>query len=183
MPPRSARLVTLACGLLLAGCGGSGPPPRALPGVQLRIDAPAEAGTTDTDTVEVRGTVSPAGATVLVEGDEAEVHGGTFSHTVAVGPGPNVVDVVAGAPRRPAAMTALRVVREVPVEVPDVAGQAPDDARRTLERAGLAVKLTRGGGLFDEIIPGEVGACGTTPGAGERVRAGSQVVVEVRKSC
>lgn len=179
--PRLLCLVTFA--LLLGGCGSQAAPSKALPGVQLRIDAPPDAGTTDAESVEVRGTVSPAAATVLVAGDEVSVQGGSFSHTVALDPGPNVVDVEAGAPRRPAAMTALRVLREVPVEVPDVSGESPSAARRTLEAAGLTVRLTRGGGLLDEIIPGEIGVCGTAPDAGERVKAGSRVVVEVRKSC
>lgn len=178
---RPLCLMTLA--LLLGGCGAQSPPPKALPGVQLRIDSPPDAGTTDAESVEVRGTVTPAAATVLVAGDDVSVQGGSFSHTVALEPGPNIVDVEAGASRRPAAMTALRVLREVPVEVPDVGGESPEAAQRTLEAAGLTVELTRGGGLLDEIIPGEIGVCGTSPDAGERVKTGSRVVVEVRKSC
>jgi PASTA domain/Glucodextranase, domain B len=179
----SIRLLCLLVALGVAGCGGSPEPPKALPGVQLRVDGPRDASVTEGTSVLVTGTVTPAGATVLVGGDEAAVTDGRFSHSVDLEPGTNVVDVEAGAPRRPAAMTAVRVTREVPVEVPDVSGKAPDDARDQLQALGFVVQVKRGGGLFDELVPGSLGVCGTDPDAGERLRRGSTVTVEVRKTC
>lgn len=175
-------MATVAC-VLLMGCGGSEPAPKALAGVRLQVDAPVDAAVTQGEDVVVSGTVDPASATVLVGGDEATVNGGRFSASVALQPGVNVVDVQAGAPRRPAAMTAVRVTREVPIEVPDVAGKSPDDAERQLTALGFTVKVRRGGGLLDEIVPGTIGVCGTDPDAGEKLRPGSAVTVEVRKTC
>jgi len=50
------------------------------------------------ETVVLRGTVSPAGATVLVHGRRVEVAGGTFEATVGLEAGTNVIDVLASAP-------------------------------------------------------------------------------------
>ncbi len=175
-------MATVAC-VLLASCGGTEPAPRALAAVRLQVDAPVDTAVTQEAQVRVSGTVSPASATVLVGGEEATVSDGRFAKTVALQPGVNVVDVQAGAPRRPAAMTAVRVTREVPIAVPDVAGDAPDDAKTQLTDLGFSVEVRRGGGLLDEIVPGTIGVCGTDPEAGELVRPGSTVTVEVRKTC
>src|SRR3954466_3180497 len=105
---------------LLAGCGGDRKPEPALPPVRLTIDGPLDPATVDKGTVDVHGRVTPADARVLVGGDEAGVEGGAFSATVSLSPGANVIDVEAGAPRRAAAMTAVRVIRRVPVEIPDL---------------------------------------------------------------
>jgi len=80
-------------------------------------------------------------------------------------------------------MTALRVTRRVPVEVPDVAGLSPEDATKALEGRGLRADVKRSGGLLDDLLPGSLGVCRTDPDAGERVRAGTAVSVEVAKSC
>ena len=181
---RALTVMSAVTCVLLAGCGGSEPPPPALPGVQLRVSTPMDASTTQGEAVLVSGIVRPASATVLVGGDEATMSGeGRFSKTVELQPGTNVVDVEAGAPRRPAAMTALRITREVPIEVPDVAGDAPDDAEGRLRALGFTVRTERGGGLLDELVPGTLGVCGSDPGAGERIRPGSTVTLEVRKTC
>src|SRR4051794_32400709 len=114
-----ARVIAVAAAVVataaVTGCGKSGPAPKALAPVRLRLDAPADLVRMDADTVEVRGRVWPADATVLVQGRSADVTGGIFSATVRLDPGANLVDVVAGAESRPSAMTALRVVRLIPV--------------------------------------------------------------------
>jgi hypothetical protein len=127
--------------------------------------------------------VTPADARVLVAGDDAGVDGGSFSATVALEPGANVIDIEAGAPRRPAAMTAVRVVRQVPVEIPDLAGEKPGDAIRALHGLGLQTKSEDAGGLLDGLLPGDPGVCETDPAAGEKVKAGSTVKVRVAKAC
>jgi hypothetical protein len=178
---RSLLLAPLV--LTLAGCGGDPKPTPALPPVRLTIDGPPDAATVDQGTIEVHGRVSPANAQVLVMGDEAGVDSGAFDAIVTLRPGANVIDIVAGAPRRPAAMTALRIVRRVPVTIPDLAGQAPADAIRSLQALGLNTKTEKAGGLLDDILPGTPGVCETSPGAGEKVKAGSTVTVRTAKSC
>jgi hypothetical protein len=181
---RPVRLLLLAP--LLAGLTGCGSNPQRTPAlapVRLTIDAPLDAATVDQGTIEVHGRVSPAGARVLVAGDEAGVDGGAFSAIVQLAPGANVIDVEAGAPRRAAAMTAVRVVRRVPVAIPQLAGETPADAIRTLEGLGFKTTTEKAGGLLDDILPGTVGVCDTVPGAGQKVKAGSTVKVRVAKSC
>lgn len=180
---RALPLLSLGLALAVAGCRDEPEREPALAPVRLAVTVPADAAQVDADEVTVSGTVSPAGTPVLVAGEQAAVSGGTFSAEVDLDPGANVVDVVAGAPRRPAAMTAVRITRLVPVEVPDVDDRDPEEARAALEALGLEVEFSRGGGLFDGLLPGDPGVCGTEPGAGERVRPGSTVTVVVANAC
>src|SRR4051812_46830071 len=64
--------------------------------VGLKVSAPDDMSNVRAESVEVKGTVAPAGAAVLVLGQRAAVSGGgTFSTTVALQPGANVIDVMA----------------------------------------------------------------------------------------
>jgi hypothetical protein len=175
----------LTLGLLLtaglAACGGRERTP-ALPPVRVVLTAPADLSSVESRTITVRGTVAPAGARVLVQGREAEVRDGRFSADVELDGGANVIDVQAAAPRRPAAMAAVRVTRLVPVRVPQVEGYPPDDAVDALEAVGLHADV-RETGFLDPLLPGSVGVCFTDPAAGEKVRVGTTVTVTVQKSC
>ena len=182
---RSPSVLPLVCALAAAaaGCGGEdrpAAPPRA---VQLELSGPVDAGTVEGDAVEVSGRVVPSAAAVQVLGREVDVSGGRFTTEVTLEEGANLIDVAASAPGRRPATTAVRVVREVPVEVPDLRGDDPEAAVETLEGLGLRADLRRGGGLLDDLIPGALGVCGTDPEDGERVRPGTTVTVEVAKAC
>ena len=85
--------------------------------------------------MQVRGTVSPPGARVRVQGHVAQVSGGEFISSVKLAQGANVIDVVAAASGRAAAMTAFRVTREERVAVPDLAGLSVDDAQQAADEA------------------------------------------------
>ena len=165
----------------LAACGDRERTPALAP-VHLVLTAPADLSSVEAHTITVRGTVVPAGARVLVQGREAEVREGRFSAEVDLVGGDNVIDVQAAAPRRPAAMTAVRVTRLVPVRIPKVEGYPPEDAVDALEAVGLRADI-RETGFFDEILPGSLGVCFTDPPAGEKVRVGTTVAVVVQKSC
>ena len=175
----------LTLGLLLvaglAACGGRERTP-ALPAVRLVLTAPGDASSVESPTVMESGTVAPPDARVLIQGREAEVRGGRFSAEVELAGGANVIDVQAAAPRRPAAMTAVRVTRLVPVRVPNVERFPPGDAVDALEAVGLRADV-RDGGILDDILPGTPGVCETEPPRGERVPVGTTVTVVVRKSC
>ena len=80
-------------------------------------------------------------------------------------------------------MTAVRVTRQVPIEIPDVSDDTPDAAEDRLAALGFEKEIRRGGGLLDELVLGEPGVCGTDPEAGERALPGETVVIEVRKTC
>ncbi len=179
------RVLRATLGLVLAagfaGCGDRTRTP-ALPPVQLVLSAPADSSSVQARTVTVRGTVTPAGARVLVQGREADVVDGRFSAEVELAGGANVIDVAAAAPRRPAAMAALRVTRLVPVRIPDVEGWSPEDAVSELEALGLRADLRRTG-FLDEFLPGSYGVCGTDPPTGTKVRVGTTVIMVVEKSC
>jgi hypothetical protein len=183
----SARpVLVLAClAAAAAGCGGDGGEraQRASVPVVLEVGSPADNSVVRTDTVEIRGTVEPAGAAVEVLGRRAETSGGTFSSRVALQPGANVIDVVATARGRGPAMTAVRVTRELPVEVPDLDGLEVPEAEQRIGEAGLTLDVTEGGGLFDDLLPGEPAVCEQRPEPGTEVRRGTTVHVEVRRSC
>ena len=103
--------------LALAGCGSDDPPPRDPAPVRLTIEAPPDTATVKEDTVELRGRVSPARATVEVAGEAAPVSNGAFSKTVKLDEGVNVIDVSATMPGRSAAFAALRVTYDPRVTV------------------------------------------------------------------
>ena len=111
-----ARSVLVVAFLAAAavGCGGENEPraQRPAPAVDLSVTAPNDLATVREETVQVEGTVAPANADVLVLGQKAPVSGGgSFSATVSLEPGANVIDVMATAPGRGPALTAFRVTR------------------------------------------------------------------------
>jgi hypothetical protein len=182
---RVPTLLILACLVTAAGCGGDDNERAQRPPapVQLDVDEPNDMAVVQSDSVEVRGTVEPAGASVRVLGDEAEVSGGTFSAEVALEPGANVIDVIATARGRSTAMTAFRVTRELPVEVPDLDGLLVQEVEDKLSEAGLRPQIDQRGGLIEELLPGEPAVCQQDPEPGTEVRRGTTVRVEVSKSC
>jgi hypothetical protein len=181
---RFGLIAGAACALMMSGCGGE-KPARAVAPVRLQVTAPGDQDTVHDDSVELRGTVSPAGATVLVRGAKASVSGGAWSAQVSLEPGVNVVDVLAsdGESRRPA-LTAVRVRRVVEVTVPDVSGLSADDARQQLEDADLKADLqTEGGGFFDELLGGSPKVCDTDPSGGSTVDPQTTVTVHLARDC
>lgn len=133
--------------------------------------------------VEVRGLVSPATATVEIEGKRVDTSGGRFSTTVDLLPGTNLIDVVAGAGRARPAMVALRVRRQVTVDVPNLAGFTPGDAKDTLAGLGLQADIKEAGGLLEFLLPEDARVCKTDPPAGDSVDPGSTVTVFAAKRC
>jgi Glucodextranase, domain B/PASTA domain len=182
--PSGVRLAVLACllaPLALVGCGGGSAPKR--PPVRLTLAAPGDGSRLTQDAVNVSGTVSPATATVTVEGKRVSVSGGSFETQVPLDPGQNVVDVIAGAEDSAAAMTAVRVFREIMVEVPDLVGQKPSDASDALTAKGLKPKVENSDGGFDFLLPGSRSVCATDPDAGAKLAPGSTVTVITGKTC
>lgn len=180
---RIGLLAGAACALLMTGCGG-GKPAAATAPVRLQITSPADQGAVRDGRVEIRGTVSPSGATVRVRGAEADVSGGAWTAQVSLEPGVNVVDVMASAGDARPALTAVRVRRIVEVEVPDVTGLSADDAQKALEDAHLEADLqTDKGGFFDDLLGGSPNVCDTDPAGGESVSPGTTVTVHLARDC
>jgi beta-lactam-binding protein with PASTA domain len=174
-------IVALCAGLAVAACGSVAI--RPAPPVRLSVERPTDRASTLAGAVAVRGTVSPAQATVLVAGRPATVHRGRFSARVSLVPGMNVIDIVAGASHATGATTALRLYREMPVTVPDVTGMDPARAAAQLTHSGLRVKVLDGGGFFESLIPTSKQVCGISPAPGRSLAPGSQVQVQVAKLC
>ena len=181
---RVPTLFILVC-LAAAGCGGDDNEraQRPLTPVRLAVNEPNDLAVVQADSVDVQGTVEPAGAQVRVMGERADVSGGTFRAKVALDPGPNVIDVIATARGRGTAMTAFRVTRELPVEVPDLDGLQVQEVDDKLSEAGLRAQVEVRGGLIEELLPGEPAVCEQDPEPGTEVRRGTTVRVEVSKSC
>jgi hypothetical protein len=184
---RVSPVLVLAClAAVAAGCGGDEErrAQRPAPAVDLTVSSPSDEAVVRSETVEVKGTVAPAGAAVLVLGQRAAVSGGgSWTATVPLQPGANVIDVMASARGRGPALTALRVVRQVPVTVPDLGGKEVAEVQDTLGGLGLKPEVEEGGGLLEQILPGKPAVCEQDPKPGAEVRRGSTVHVVVSKSC
>jgi PASTA domain/Glucodextranase, domain B len=173
----------LALAALAPGCGEDPEPPRTEPGVKLELGSPSDGAVVRSETVEIRGTVLPRGASVKVLGREVAVDGGSFRAEVPLEPGANLIDVSAeGRGRRPDFAVA-RIVREVRLPVPDVTGSDADNAQEQLEGLGLTVLREDTGGFFDPLLPGDPKVCEQEPRAGTQVLPGSEVVLLVARDC
>jgi beta-lactam-binding protein with PASTA domain len=175
-------VILLAAGLALTACGEA-PRPAAEPRVQLKLEVPDDGRAVRTDHVAVRGTVVPADAAVKVSGADADVQGGEFNADVELQPGGNVIDITATSPGRRPATDALRVMRDMRVEVPDLTGVSYDDAASKLEGLGLQVTEEVGGGWLDRVLPGPISVCETSPKAGTLVQPHTTVTVTTAHSC
>ena len=112
----------------------------------LDVMEPADEAVVRTDSVRVAGSIAPAGSAVRVNGSVAEVEGDEFVADVPLDPGANVIDVIASARGRAPALTAIRVTRELPVEVPDVGGLAVEEAESRLATRASGPSWTRTAG-------------------------------------
>jgi hypothetical protein len=168
---------------LAAACGNDPEPPRNQPQVRLELGSPADGAVVRSETIEIRGTVEPSGAQVQVLGDTVDVDGASFSAEVPLEPGGNVIDVSAGARGRRPDFAAMRIVREVRLPVPDLAGRDADAAQEQLEGLGLEVNRESGGGWFDPFLPGAPKVCEMDPRPGTQVLPGSKVTLRVARDC
>lgn len=151
--------------------------------MRLSVDAPGDMALLRQASVDVHGVVTPADAHVAVEGKPVRVSGGRFSTTVALLPGTNLIDVVAGAPRARPAMVALRVRRQVTVTIPDLTDYTPADATDRLAGLGLQADVKKKGGILEFLLPESAHVCSTDPPAGSTVDPGSTVTVYAAKRC
>ena len=173
----------LGVALLTAACGEEERAPQKEQLVELSVTAPADAATTREDSVEISGTVKPAGAAVQVRGEDVAVEDGRFATEVALEPGANLIDVAGSARGRRPDFAAVRVVREQRVPLPDVVGRDADTAKEELEGLGLEVRSEDAGGFFDPLLPGDPSVCAMDPGPGEQVLPGTEVTLQVAREC
>ena len=178
---RLGLLLAAACPLAVAACGASSTANK--PAVRLSVDAPGDGTLVHDGNVEVSGRVSPPGASVMVLGRAATTTGGTFSASVPLHTGDNVIDVMASARSARPAMIAVRVLRQVQIRVPDVTGESPGDARARLEQAGLRADVHESSDPFQDLLPVDASVCSTDPSPGTRVERGTTVRVRVAKIC
>jgi hypothetical protein len=179
--PRSLAILVLLA--VMVGCGGDDKPPPDPPAVRLNISAPDDASTVRDDSVELTGTVQPARAAVEVLGHAAANSGGTFSATVPLEEGVNVIDVSATMPGRSSAFAALRVTYDPRVTIPDLTHAVDGDAADRLTKLGLDPSLDAVGGLLDEFRSGARRVCESDPPAGTLVDPGSKVTLKTAKRC
>jgi len=179
--PRS--LLVLGLLAVLAGCGGDDKPPPDPAAVRLTITSPADTSTVRENSVELTGTVQPARATVEVLGHAATVSNGSFSATVPLDEGVNVIDVSATMPGRSAAFAALRVNYDPRVTIPDLKGVVDNDAADKIAKLGLDPSLDAVGSLFDEFRSGARRVCESDPPAGTLVDPGTKVTLKTAKRC
>lgn len=174
---------TLVLATLAAACGDEPRPTQPDPVVRLQLGSPADGAVVRSETVEIRGEVQPRAARVQVLGRDVAVDAGEFRTEVSLEPGANLIDVAAGARGRRPDFAVARIVREVRVAVPELAGAAADSAREQLEALGLDVRTENGGGFFDPLLPGDRKVCELDPRAGTQVLPGSEVTLRVARDC
>jgi hypothetical protein len=180
---RLTPLTIAILAVLAVGCGGDETATPAPAPVRLTVTAPGDLAVVQDERVAVRGTVSPAGAAVLVRGQAAEVVGGRFTAQVSLDPGTNVIDVAATATDRAPALTAFRVTREMPVEVPDLSGMTAEQARAAVAAVGLKLREEEAGGILEKLLPGDRRVCRQEPEEGTEARRGTSVGVLLGKGC
>jgi PASTA domain/Glucodextranase, domain B len=180
-PARACGLVVLL--LLAGGCAsGCGDDEDQRP-VRLEITAPTDAAVVHDGSVEVRGIVRPRGARVLVLGRRARVVRGEFRAVVPLRAGSNLIDIGATARGASPAWDALRVTREVLVELPDLIGATRDDAIDRLDALGLRAEVDEAGGLLDELLGGDWIVCASDPPPRSEVPRGASIHLTVSKGC
>jgi hypothetical protein len=175
-------VVLLVAGLALAACGEApknGPEPR----VRLKLELPDDGGSVRAEKVEVRGTVVPADSAVQVAGEDADVDGGQFVAQVTLRPGGNVIDVAATSPGRRPATDAVRVLRDMRVELPRLVGQDLDAAADALGALRLELDEQRDESWLDRLIPGPTVVCEMDPPAGTLVDPRSRVTLRTAREC
>ncbi len=170
-----------AASVALSACGSAAPHPE--PQIHLQVSEPVDGAVVSSGSVTLSGSVTPLATSVLVLGRRVSVTRGSFSTQVALQPGSNLLDVLAGAVRDQAAMTAVRVYRQILVTIPNVSNDSPPNAAKALVALGLHVKLNDTDPFYSFLIPGGQGVCGTSPGAGRRVDPGATVTISVSKTC
>ena len=167
---------------MLAACGEA---PRATtePRVKLKLEMPDDGGSIRAEAIEVRGTVTPADAAVQVAGRNAEVDGGSFTASVKLDPGGNVIDITATAPGRRSATDAVRITRDMTVVIPDVGGRTYDAAAADLAKLKLKATEETSGTWIDRVLGADIRVCETRPKAGTAVLPNTTVTVVTGPDC
>jgi hypothetical protein len=177
------RLVLiLVTGLLVSACGEA---PRAATDarVELKLSLPDDGGMVRDERVLVRGTVTPADAAVSVGGEDADVSAGEFTAEVPLNPGGNVIDVTATSPGRRPATDAVRITRDIRVEVPRLVGQEVDQAKTALGKLGLKATEEQGGSWLDRVLGSTLRVCEMQPAAGSFVNPQSTIKLTTAPDC
>jgi hypothetical protein len=176
-------IAALSAGALVGGCGAADPPPKPQKPVQLSVSSPNDTAVVQGATAQVTGTVSPPQARVRVQGHIAQVNHGSFTSTITLDQGANVIDVSAAASGRATALTAFRITRIERVSVPQLVGLSVDDANSEAAKLDLKTTTERGGGFLDPLVPRGLHVCDQSPAPGKQVRRGSTLRLLVARSC
>ena len=150
------RLISfLALATVAAGCGStpmrtaSQPAPVATPAVvELELVSPDSGDVTSSSRITVRGTVSPADATVLVQGRPATIRDGIFTGQARLRRGRVTIDVIATADGAAPASASVEVTRRA--------------ARRAIDRRPAPAPTT----VVVRSAPVTGGGCGAGVSAG-----------------
>jgi len=181
LPPAAICLLVLP--VAACGSGGAAASATPVPRVTVSFTGPADAATVRSAKVVVQGRVSPADASVEVDGEHADVNGGVFMANVELETGANLIDVTAAAPGRRADADSLRLTYDARIRLPQLAGLEQDAATQKLRALGFDVQSDRRDGFLDRLLPGPLEVCGSDPGAGAPLAKGATVTLIVKRSC
>jgi heat shock protein HslJ len=159
-PPRSIRRTSKAIGLgataavallalALSGCGSTTTTTTSAENasaVTVALTSPTGGSVIAADQVIVRGTVSPANATVQVQGQPAAVGNGVFTGTATLHGGKTTIDVIGSAPGATPDSTTVMVARQSNGGTATTSHPAPAAATPAIAYAGSGSGETACGG-------------------------------------
>ena len=61
--------------------------------------------------------------------------------------------------------------------------QCVREVQQTLSDLGLKAEIEKGGGLLEDLLPGDPAVCQQEPSSGTQLRRGAKVHVVMSKSC
>jgi heat shock protein HslJ len=146
----AAAAVTLFA-VVSSGCGSTTTTTTSAAGagpVMVAVTAPSSESVINSDQVTVRGTVSPANATVQIEGQPAAVGNGVFTGNATLHGGKTTIDVIGSAPGATPGSTSIVIARQSTGGSGATTRPAPGTATPAIPNAGSYSGETGcGGGL------------------------------------
>jgi len=144
-----ALALSLALGASIAGCGSTSTSTSTVNSgvVTIVVTSPTSGSVIAGANVVVRGTVSPANATVQVQGKPAAVGNGVFTGTATLHGGKTTIDVIGSAPGATPGATTVAIVQQSTASGHSKARKGTKATPNVAGQTGASGQTSCGGGL------------------------------------